>query len=119
MATTKINILKSSRVDENGNCYFFLMLQFGHVNLSLSTNNQTLLRAVTIFSEGIFDGETLVVHPKLAQVSNSLKVALISPKNIPYDIHIRVSVSIHLNDTTKIHTFQVAQGIRRINNFGI
>nr|XP_018903304.1 PREDICTED: Bardet-Biedl syndrome 2 protein homolog [Bemisia tabaci] len=90
--------------------------KFGHVNLSLSTNNQTLLRAVTIFSEGIFDGETLVVHPKLAQVSNSLKVALISPKNIPYDIHIRAFVG-NTADSDQLHVFELTRQLPRFSTF--
>lgn len=58
--------------------------------MCLSTNNLTVIRAVTVFAEGIFNGETFVVHPNDNQVSTTLNVPLIPPKDNPLDIHIRV-----------------------------
>jgi Bardet-Biedl syndrome 2 protein len=34
------------------------------VEVSLSTSNDTLIRCVLIFAEGIFTGECHVVHPR-------------------------------------------------------
>jgi len=50
-----------------------------------------LLKAVTVFAEGIFEDETHVVHPKKEDISSELKVSLLPPKDILLDIHIRVS----------------------------
>lgn len=49
----------------------------------------TILRTATIFAEGIFEGETLVIHPS-TEISSVLEVALFPPKDAPLDIHIRV-----------------------------
>lgn len=56
----------------------------------MSTNNSMILRAVTVFAEGIFEDETHVVHPKREDVSSELKISLLPPKDILLDIHIRV-----------------------------
>ncbi|CAH1402083.1 unnamed protein product [Nezara viridula] len=65
-------------------------LQSGHVLVSLSTNNLMVIRAAAIFAEGIFEGETLVIHPKPEQVSSQLEIPLIIPKDTPLDIHIKL-----------------------------
>lgn len=51
-----------------------------------------ILRAVTVFAEGIFEDETHVVHPKRESVSSVLKISLLPPKDIILDIHIRVNL---------------------------
>lgn len=68
-----------------------MFLQGGHIQVMLSTNNETVIRAVTVFAEGIFEGETLVIHPRSDLVKSSLYVPLVPPKDTPLDIHIRVS----------------------------
>lgn len=50
-----------------------------------------ILKAVTVFAEGIFEDETHVVHPDRECTSSELKIALLPPKDILLDIHIRVS----------------------------
>lgn len=51
-----------------------------------------ILKAVTVFAEGIFEDETHVVHPKRDSISSELKISLLPPKDILLDIHIRVSL---------------------------
>lgn len=51
-----------------------------------------LLKAVTVFAEGIFEDETHVIHPKKDDISPELKISLLPPKDILLDIHIRVSL---------------------------
>lgn len=51
-----------------------------------------ILKAVTVFAEGIFEDETHVVHPKKDCISSELKIPLLPPKDILLDIHIRVSL---------------------------
>jgi Bardet-Biedl syndrome 2 protein len=43
-----------------------------------------------VFAEGIFEGETHVLHPKESEVSSRLDVALYPPRDVPVDIHIKV-----------------------------
>lgn len=64
------------------------------MEISVSTNNDTIIKAVMVFAEGIFKGETLVVHPPDARLSNNLSVPLYPPKDTPVDIHIKVYVYI-------------------------
>ena len=43
-----------------------------------------------MFAEGIFAGETHVVHPCDEELSSNLRVALFPPRDVPLDIHIKV-----------------------------
>jgi len=43
-----------------------------------------------VFAEGIFEGETHILHPKPSEVTSQLDVALYPPRDIPVDIHIKV-----------------------------
>jgi Bardet-Biedl syndrome 2 protein len=52
-----------------------------------------VIRVATVFAEGIFEGETLVMYPKEEEVSQLLNIQLMPPKDTPLDIHIRVSIS--------------------------
>lgn len=65
--------------------------------VSLSTNNLTVIRSATVFAEGIFEGETFVVHPRIDQVTHHLDIPLVPPKDTPLDIHIRVCKSNNSN----------------------
>lgn len=60
------------------------------MELCLTTNNETIIRAVLVFAEGIFAGETHVVHPRDEELSSNLRVALFPPRDVPLDIHIKV-----------------------------
>lgn len=66
-------------------CYFQ-----PHVELYISTNNNTIIKAVIVFAEGIFKGETQVIHPPSSKLSSELSVPLFPPKDRPIDIHIKV-----------------------------
>ncbi|KAJ8927775.1 hypothetical protein NQ314_019724 [Rhamnusium bicolor] len=59
----------------------------------ISTNNSTMIRAVLIFAEGIFKGETHVIHPPMSKLSSELSVPLFLPKDNPVDIHIKSKAS--------------------------
>lgn len=61
-----------------------------HVEIYVATNNTTIIRAIMIFAEGIFKGETHVVHPSTAQLKSELSVPLFLLKDTPVDIHIKV-----------------------------
>uniref|UniRef100_A0A1B0DHX1 BBS2 GAE domain-containing protein n=1 Tax=Phlebotomus papatasi TaxID=29031 RepID=A0A1B0DHX1_PHLPP len=59
------------------------------IEISICTNNSTIIRAVIIFAEGLFSGETLIVHPHKVNVSK-LSIPVKAPKDIQYDVHIKV-----------------------------
>jgi len=43
-----------------------------------------------VFAEGIFEGETHILHPKPSEVTSRLDVALYPRRDVPVDIHIKV-----------------------------
>lgn len=53
---------------------------------------ETIIRAVLIFAEGIFEGESHVVHPSAHNLSGCIKVPIVPPKDIPVDLHIKALV---------------------------
>ena len=63
-----------------------------HVEVSLTTSNDTIIRGVLIFAEGIFEGECHVVHPKENLVSSTIVVPIIPPRDVPVDLHIKAFV---------------------------
>jgi len=62
-----------------------------HIEITLATNNDTLIRAALIFAEGIFQGECHVVHPK-SNLSSKIVVPLSPPKNVVVDLHVKVTL---------------------------
>lgn len=63
-----------------------------HVELSISTTNDTIIKTVMIFAEGVFEGESHVVHPSIQNLSSSLHVPIFPPKDVPVDLHIKAFV---------------------------
>ena len=45
-----------------------------------------------IFAEGIFEGESHVVHPSPQNLSGCVRVPLTPPKDVPVDLHIKAFV---------------------------
>lgn len=54
--------------------------------------SETIIRAVLIFAEGIFEGESHVVHPSAQNLSGCVRVPIVPPKDIPVDLHIKAFV---------------------------
>ena len=52
----------------------------------------TIIRAVLIFAEGIFLGESHVVHPSLHSLSSSIRIPITPPKDVPVDLHLKTFV---------------------------
>lgn len=63
-----------------------------YIELSVCTNNDTVIKALIIFSEGIFDGETLIAYSSVRPTSR-IVLPFKTPKNIAYDIHLKVTES--------------------------
>ncbi|XP_025409622.1 Bardet-Biedl syndrome 2 protein homolog isoform X2 [Sipha flava] len=86
------------------------------VLLKLSTNNSMILKAVTIFAEGIFEDETQVIHPKRDNVSSELNISLIPPKDILLDIHIRAFVGSSV-DIDQFHVFELTRQLPKFSMY--
>lgn len=52
----------------------------------------TIIRAVLIFAEGIFLGESHVVHPSIHSLSSSICIPITPPKDVPVDLHLKTFV---------------------------
>lgn len=55
-------------------------------------SSETIIRAVLIFAEGIFEGESHVVHPSAHNLSGCVRVPIVPPKDVPVDLHIKAFV---------------------------
>lgn len=60
--------------------------------ISALSRTETIIRAVLIFAEGIFEGESHVVHPSAQNLSGCIRVPIVPPKDIPVDLHIKAFV---------------------------
>uniref|UniRef100_A0A7N9AKX3 Bardet-Biedl syndrome 2 protein homolog n=1 Tax=Mastacembelus armatus TaxID=205130 RepID=A0A7N9AKX3_9TELE len=91
--------------------------QKAHVELSISTPNETIIRAVLIFAEGIFEGESHVVHPSTQNLSGCVRVPIIPPKDIPVDLHIKAFVG--GKTSTQFHVFEITRQLPRFSMYDI
>ena len=94
----RINLIPLPAVEDEPECSYTYVLQ-AHVEVSLSTSNETVIKSVLIFAEGIFEGECHVVHPK--EPTTTINVPIFPPKDIPVDLHIKVSDSPHYHFSTQ------------------
>ncbi|XP_076294801.1 BBSome complex member BBS2 [Lasioglossum baleicum] len=62
----------------------------GAARVALASGPGLLIHCAIVFTEGVFDGETLVVHP--VRPKGELEIELRPTKNTPVDIHVKVCV---------------------------
>ncbi|XP_076230796.1 BBSome complex member BBS2 [Calliopsis andreniformis] len=62
----------------------------GAARVALASGPGLLIHCAIVFTEGVFDGETLVVHP--SRPMGELEIELRPAKNTPVDIHVKVCV---------------------------
>ncbi|KAM8799385.1 BBSome complex member BBS2 [Eudromia elegans] len=91
--------------------------QSAHVELCISTTNDTIIRAVLIFAEGIFEGESHVVHPSLQNLSSCICVPLTPPKDVPVDLHIKAFVG--YRNSTQFHVFELTRQLPRFSMYAL
>ncbi|XP_032086552.1 Bardet-Biedl syndrome 2 protein isoform X1 [Thamnophis elegans] len=78
-----------------------------HVELCISTSNETIIRAVLIFAEGIFENESHVIHPTPQNLSSNIKIPLCPPKDIPVELNIKALVG--CKKSTQFHVFELSR----------
>ncbi|XP_063366587.1 Bardet-Biedl syndrome 2 protein homolog [Cydia amplana] len=82
------------------------------IDLTISTNNDTVVRAALVLAEGIFTtGETLARHPAPAQLRSVLRVPLRPPRDVPVDVHIKALVG--YADSEQFHIFELTKQLPR------
>ncbi|CAL8262354.1 unnamed protein product [Merluccius merluccius] len=89
--------------------------QKAHVELSISTPNETIIRSVLIFAEGIFEGESHVVHPSAQNLSGCVRVPIVPPKDIPVDLHIKAFIG--GKTSTQFHVFEITRQLPRFSMY--
>ncbi|GAB6027833.1 Bardet-Biedl syndrome 2 protein [Chamberlinius hualienensis] len=82
-----------------------------YVELLVSTSNDTIIQAVMIFAEGIFDHESLVFHPTEQEVSSIARIPLHPPRDIALDLHIKVFVG--YKGSSQFHVFELTRQLPR------
>ena len=84
-----------------------------HVEVTLSTSNDTLIKCVLIFAEGIFEGECHVVHPK--EAFQSLSVPIYPPRDIPVDLHMKAFVG--YRNSKNYHVYEYTRQLPRFSMY--
>ncbi|CAK1584287.1 unnamed protein product [Parnassius mnemosyne] len=88
----------------------------GCLNLAISTNNETIVRAALVLAEGIFDtGETLARHPPLHLLRSILHAPLKPPRDVPVDVHIKALVG--YVDSEQYHIFELTKHLPRFSMY--
>ncbi|CAK9811316.1 Bardet-Biedl syndrome 2 protein homolog [Anthophora plagiata] len=87
-----------------------LMTSAGAARVALASGPGLLIYCAIVFTEGVFDGETLVVHP--SRPRGELEIELRPPKNTPVDMHVKVCVGPAGTDL-----FQVFEMTRQLPRF--
>uniref|UniRef100_A0A8C5H6A4 Bardet-Biedl syndrome 2 protein homolog n=1 Tax=Gouania willdenowi TaxID=441366 RepID=A0A8C5H6A4_GOUWI len=85
--------------------------------VTLMHHNETIIRAVLIFAEGIFEGESHVVHPSAQNLSGCVRVPIVPPKDIPVDLHIKAFVGV--KNSTQFHVFEITRQLPRFSMYDI
>ncbi|CAF2163704.1 unnamed protein product [Rotaria magnacalcarata] len=96
----------------------------GHVAIKIKTTNGTIIRAVTIFAEGLFRGECYVVyviiltncslsinllfsHPATHQLQENVTVPIVLPRDAAVDLHLQIFVG--LKTSKLFHIFDLTR----------
>jgi Bardet-Biedl syndrome 2 protein len=72
-----------------------------------------MIRAVVIFAEGLFDGESHVVHPPNGKLKSIVKIPLLPDKDIAVDLSIQAFVG-H-STSTQFHVFEATRHLPRFS----
>ncbi|XP_049720070.1 Bardet-Biedl syndrome 2 protein isoform X3 [Elephas maximus indicus] len=91
----------------------------GHVQLICCSvdGENTIIRAVLIFAEGIFIGESHVVHPSVHNLSNSICIPVTPPKDVPVDLHLKAFVG--YRSSTQFHVFELTRQLPRFSMYAL
>ncbi|CAH2984450.1 unnamed protein product [Chilo suppressalis] len=86
------------------------------LDLTISTNNETIVRTALVLAEGIFEtGETLARHPAPSQLRSILQIPLKPPRDVPVDVHIKALVG--YPDSEQFHIFELTKQLPRFSMY--
>ncbi|GAB1598549.1 Bardet-Biedl syndrome 2 protein-like [Argonauta hians] len=81
------------------------------VQMVIQTNNESMIRAVIIFAEGIFEGESHVIHPPTDKMSSEASMPIFLPKDTPIDLHMKVLVG--FKNDMQFQVFEIVHTVPR------
>eukprot|EP00823_Brevimastigomonas_motovehiculus_P004033 TRINITY_DN2584_c0_g1_i1.p1 TRINITY_DN2584_c0_g1~~TRINITY_DN2584_c0_g1_i1.p1 ORF type:complete len:746 (+),score=184.32 TRINITY_DN2584_c0_g1_i1:77-2314(+) len=81
--------------------------------LTLATNNDTVVKLALIFSDGIFEGESLVCHPQ--KPSPQLAVTLQPPKDVETELKLKVIVG--QKSSIQDHVFELTYQLEKFASY--
>lgn len=87
------------------------------LKLTLSTSNETIVRTAVIFAEGIFNGESFVIHPTDQELSEGVTatVSLRPQKDVPVDLHLKAVVG--YKGSYHFHVFELTRRLPRFSMY--
>ncbi|VDN93613.1 unnamed protein product [Brugia pahangi] len=86
------------------------------VELQLIVSSDAIIRAVILFAEGIFDGESYIIHPT-ENYSSCIAIQLRPTKDIAVNLHIKALVG--YAKSTQLHVFEVTRNIPRFMMYAL
>ena len=87
------------------------------IHLSLSTSNDTIVRTAVIFAEGIFKGESFVVHASDQDADSSVRIALRPEKDMPIDLHVKAVVG--YRGSNLFHVFELTRRLPKFSMYAL
>ncbi|PAV61026.1 hypothetical protein WR25_04386 isoform C [Diploscapter pachys] len=86
------------------------------LNLVLEASNEVCIRAVVIFAEGMFEGESHIWIPtKIEGNGDKVTIPLIPEKDVQNDLHIKALLG--QIDSAKLHVFEMSRLIPQFARF--
>ena len=88
----------------------------GNIEVTVCTNNTTIICAVLIFADGLFAGETMIAHPNSGGAQRVV-VPIKTSKDLIYDIHIKAFVG--YPESVQFHVFELTRQLPKFSMYCI
>ncbi|CAB3410101.1 unnamed protein product [Caenorhabditis bovis] len=102
-------------IDTTVNCLYVVNYDELTLNLVIEASHKIFVRAVIIFAEGLFEGESYIWIPTADKQGDRVVIPLVPEKDQPNDMHIKSFLG-HV-DAYKLHVFEMARLIPRFARF--
>lgn len=87
----------------------------GCIRVTLWTSNETIVRSAVIFAEGIFEGESFVIHPNEGEIESCIRINVVPDKNISIDLHVKALVG--YKSSIHYHVFELTRRLPKFSLF--
>lgn len=76
-----------------------------------------MIRCLVIFAEGIFKGESQVIHPNENSISSQISVTLKPPKDLAIDLHLKALIG--YKSSFHFHVFELSRHLPRFAMYAV